>query len=164
MTAHSSILAWRIPWTEEPGGLQSMEWQRVRHDWAANNLHNFFTGLSKFHLNIFSPNTFPTCIFLIPGAHEPEPPLPHPHIRRDIKLLVVVPITVNTLSKASERFDLLQLTHSYPSPHITQKKKKIQFRPHLLSSDTCSNPTSGHISGGNVRSSPVHWGLPLHGF
>ena len=30
--AHSSILAWRIPWTEEPGGLQSMELQRVRHD------------------------------------------------------------------------------------------------------------------------------------
>ena len=29
---HSSILAWRIPWTEEPGGLQSMESQRVGHD------------------------------------------------------------------------------------------------------------------------------------
>ena len=32
-TYYSSILAWRIPWTEEPGGLQSMELQRVRHDW-----------------------------------------------------------------------------------------------------------------------------------
>ena len=32
MTTHSSILAWRIPWTEEPGGLQSMRSQRVRHD------------------------------------------------------------------------------------------------------------------------------------
>ena len=29
---HSSILAWRIPWTEEPGGLQSMESQRVRQN------------------------------------------------------------------------------------------------------------------------------------
>ena len=29
---HSSILAWRIPWTEEPGRLQSMVLQRVRHD------------------------------------------------------------------------------------------------------------------------------------
>ena len=29
---HSSILAWRIPWTGEPGGLQSMGSQRVRHD------------------------------------------------------------------------------------------------------------------------------------
>ena len=32
MAAHSSILAWRIPWTEESGGLQSMGSQRVRHD------------------------------------------------------------------------------------------------------------------------------------
>ena len=32
MATHSSILAWRIPWTEEPGGLQSIELQRVRHD------------------------------------------------------------------------------------------------------------------------------------
>ena len=34
-TIHSSILAWRIPWTEEPGGLQSMGLQRVGHDLAA---------------------------------------------------------------------------------------------------------------------------------
>ena len=33
---HSSILAWRIPWTEEPGGLQSMGSQRVEHDWATS--------------------------------------------------------------------------------------------------------------------------------
>ena len=32
MATHSSILAWRIPWTEEPGGLQSVELQRVRHN------------------------------------------------------------------------------------------------------------------------------------
>ena len=32
MATHSSILAWKIPWMEEPGGLQSMGSQRVRHD------------------------------------------------------------------------------------------------------------------------------------
>ena len=32
MATHSSVLAWRIPWTEEPSGLQSMGSQRVRHD------------------------------------------------------------------------------------------------------------------------------------
>ena len=32
MATQSSILAWRIPWTEKPGGLQSMESQRVRHN------------------------------------------------------------------------------------------------------------------------------------
>ena len=33
MAAHSSILAWAIPWTEEPGGLQSTGSQRVRYNW-----------------------------------------------------------------------------------------------------------------------------------
>ena len=32
MATHSSVLAWRTPWTEEPGGLQSMWLQRVRHN------------------------------------------------------------------------------------------------------------------------------------
>ena len=36
MATHSSILAWRILWTEEPDGLQSIRLQRVRLDWAAN--------------------------------------------------------------------------------------------------------------------------------
>ena len=34
MTTYTSILAWRIPWTEEPGRLQSVVSQRVRHDWT----------------------------------------------------------------------------------------------------------------------------------
>ena len=40
MATHSSILAWRIPWTEEPGGLQSLGLHRVRHDWS-NWAHQF---------------------------------------------------------------------------------------------------------------------------
>ena len=36
MATHSSILVWRIPWTEEPGGLQSMGSQRVGRDWVTN--------------------------------------------------------------------------------------------------------------------------------
>ena len=36
MAAHSSVLSCRNPWTEEPGGLQSMGLQRVRHDWVTN--------------------------------------------------------------------------------------------------------------------------------
>ena len=43
MANHFSILAWRIPWTEEPGGLQSMGSQRIGNDWsdlaAVNNRH-----------------------------------------------------------------------------------------------------------------------------
>ena len=44
MATHSSILAWRIPWTEEPGRLQSMGSQRVKHDWATNTF-TFFTSM-----------------------------------------------------------------------------------------------------------------------
>ena len=39
MATHSSILAWRIPWTEKPGRLQSMGLQRVRHNWATFTFH-----------------------------------------------------------------------------------------------------------------------------
>ena len=37
MATHSSILVWRLPWTEEPGELQSMESQRVGHDWTTKH-------------------------------------------------------------------------------------------------------------------------------
>ena len=39
MATHSSILAWRIPWTEEPGGLQSMRLERVGFDLALSTEH-----------------------------------------------------------------------------------------------------------------------------
>ena len=37
MATHSSILAWRIPWTEQPGGIQSIWSQRIRHNWATKH-------------------------------------------------------------------------------------------------------------------------------
>ena len=40
MATHSSIIAWRIPWTEEPSGLQFMGLQRVRHDLETNTFTN----------------------------------------------------------------------------------------------------------------------------
>ena len=54
MATHFSNLAWRIPWTEEPGRLQSMGSQRIRHNWMTNahthththtHTHNWFTML-----------------------------------------------------------------------------------------------------------------------
>ena len=39
LVTHSSILAWKIPWTEEAGGLQSIESQRVRHDEVTQHAH-----------------------------------------------------------------------------------------------------------------------------
>jgi len=42
MATHPSTLAWRIPWTEKPSGLQSVESQRVGHDCATNFLLSFY--------------------------------------------------------------------------------------------------------------------------
>ena len=42
---HSSILAWKISWTEEPGGLQSMGSQRIRHDSVTNTYLPLLTTL-----------------------------------------------------------------------------------------------------------------------
>ena len=41
MATHFSILAWEIPWTEEPGGIQSMESQRVGHDLATKQQSSY---------------------------------------------------------------------------------------------------------------------------
>jgi len=48
MATHSSILAWKTPWTEEPCRLQSMGSQRARHDWA--------TSLSFQKINSYNPS------------------------------------------------------------------------------------------------------------
>ena len=59
MAPHSSTLAWKIPWIEEPGGLQSMGSLRVRHDWATS-LFTFMHWRRKWQ---------PTLVFL-PGASQ----------------------------------------------------------------------------------------------
>ena len=48
MAAHSSILAWENPWTEETGKLQSMRWQRVRHNLATKPQQQFSSRNFKF--------------------------------------------------------------------------------------------------------------------
>ena len=45
MATHSSILAWEIPWTEEPGGLQSMGSKRVERDLASKPTNNPYSSL-----------------------------------------------------------------------------------------------------------------------
>ena len=61
MATHSSTLAWKIPWLEEPGGLQSMGSLGVRHDWATSlSLFTFIHWRRKWH---------PTPVFL-PGESQ----------------------------------------------------------------------------------------------
>ena len=61
MAPHSSTLAWKIPWAEEPSGLQSMGSQRVGHDWT--------TSLSLFTFMHWRRKWQPTAVFL-PGESQ----------------------------------------------------------------------------------------------
>ena len=55
MATHSSTLAWKIPWTEKPGGLQSMGLQRIGHDWATSltSLTSLYSSSVDGHLGCF---------------------------------------------------------------------------------------------------------------
>ena len=66
VATHSSILAWRIPWSEEPGGLQFMGLQRGGHDWATNAFT--FTSYTGF------PQAVPL-LEKLPLAEKPLPPM-----------------------------------------------------------------------------------------
>ena len=68
MATHSSTLAWKIPWTEEPGRLQSMRSWRVGHDWAAS------LSLFTFHFHALEKEMVTHSSVLawrIPGTGEP---------------------------------------------------------------------------------------------
>ena len=59
MATHSSILAWKIPWMKEHGGLQSMGSPRVRHDLVTNNDDMNILGCYLFLEKLFSPSSLP---------------------------------------------------------------------------------------------------------
>ena len=53
MTTHASILTWRIPWTEEAGGLQSMGSQRVIHDLGTNTFTFTLVAIMNGYVSIY---------------------------------------------------------------------------------------------------------------
>ena len=85
MAPHSSTLAWRIPWTEEPGGLRSMGSRRVGHDWTT------FTFTFQFHALEMEMATHSSVLAgRIPGMAEPGglPSMESHRIRHDWSNLV----------------------------------------------------------------------------
>ena len=93
---HSSALAWKIPWTEEPGGLQSMGSWRVGHDWA--------TSLSLFTFMHWRRKCHPTPV-LLPGKS---------HGRRSL-----VGYTVHGVAKSRTRLSDFTLTFHF---HASEKE------------------------------------------
>ena len=84
MATHSNTLAWKIPWTEEPGGLQSTGSQRVGHDWATSlyTLTYQFSSVTQSCLTLCDPMNCST-----PGLpvhhHLPEFTQTHIHLVSD---------------------------------------------------------------------------------
>ena len=69
MAAHSSFLPWEIPWTEEPGGLQSMGLQRVGHDFATKpSNHHQATPKKKNHWRQETPMVLNTWVKRMTGG------------------------------------------------------------------------------------------------
>ena len=59
MATHSSILAWKIPWTEEPGGLQSFSRKRVRHERVIEQQQQQYNYRNQLQLTTFYPLQLP---------------------------------------------------------------------------------------------------------
>ena len=89
MASHSSILPWRIPWTEEPGMLQSMGLQRAGHGWATELKHIYASLVAQLIKNLYAmletqfnswiwkfpwrQDRLPTLVFLgFPGSSDVE--------------------------------------------------------------------------------------------
>ena len=139
MATHSSILAWKILWTEEPGGLQSMGSQRVRHNWVD------FTFMSHFH---------PLCIFRV--SQEPLYLSCHMHQllfclkHHDTNFMLLWPSSVDTgfsqrlsnlekLSKFLQNFQPAQL-------HYEQRKQSHLSCTCLSHTPLNSFPSTSYFS------------------
>ena len=125
MAPHSSVLAWRIPWTEEPGGLPSMGSHRVGHDWS-----DLAAAAAAFHcLNVPQFMSSSTCwrtSWLLSGFGDCEQSLhrhQHAHFCADIsfQLLWVNPDGITW-------FVAILLPGSWPSRKDLERRRTVKGR------------------------------------
>ena len=166
MATHSTVLAWKFPWTEEPGRLQSMESQRVRYNWSHTCgilyhiiFNNQFTFLLKSlhwisksteqNLNTQSRLGWP---LLCPPTSKPQIlhseflPFPHPTLSQHYILFTHV-VPVNSISARALHWSNFPLpsmsSQEVPSSLQTTLKVKAlvtQSCPALCNPMDCSPP------------------------
>ena len=122
MATHTSILAWRIPWTEEPGGLQSTGLQRVRHSWTTNTF------------------TIPTG----PLQGQGTVPRHRGHQDRSLHLLALKPMAHWQAGQALIRHTvkIRQIFSISPTPSWSPKTGLLKLSMHTIHSETLLNADS----------------------
>ena len=148
MATHSSILAWRIPWTEKPGGLQSMGSQRVGHNWVSCWATKHSTQHTHGHTH--TPRNYTDTQFsILPQCAYPFAPTYLALYINNDELMPVLPIPIQhhqiqstfpALSVPdSQYFLLIWLISCLPA-------KSLQSWPTLCNPKDCS-PSGSSVQG-----------------
>ena len=152
MAIHSTILAWKIPWTEEPGGLPTMGSQGIRHDWAQHN--NKEEAKPSVQSDEISRSVMSDCLWPHESQHSRPPcPSPTPRVHPDsrpssqwchpaISSSVVPFFSCPQSFPASESFPMSQLSHE------VAKVLKFQLQHHSFQ----RNPRADLLQNGLVGS------------
>ena len=108
MAAHSSILAWTIPGTEEPGGLPSLESHRVGYDWSDLACMHALEKEMATHSSVLA--------WRIPGMEEPGglPPMGSHRVRRDWSDLAAAAAAAERLERYNPESDVFPFNQLYP--------------------------------------------------
>ena len=118
MATNSSTLAWKIPWTEEPGMLQSMGSQRVGHDWGTSLTRLVITFLPRSKRLLISRLQSPFAVILEPRKIKSDtvstvsPPICHEVMGPDAMILVFWMLSFKLIFSLSSRGSLV--LHSLP--------------------------------------------------
>ena len=136
MAPHSSTLAWKIPWMEEPGRLQPMGLLRVGHDWA--------TSLSLFTFMHWRRKWQPTPVFL-PGESQERGSLVGCHlwgcrVRRDWSDLAAAAALGNTISLFSSKFLHQTGSSGSPSQHSKHARRVDVWYARLAEGNVSTAP------------------------
>ena len=108
MATHSSILAWEIPWTEEPGRQQSMGLQRVGHDWATNTSWKWLWWCWELSHKVFTKST---------GQH-PTATAVYSQLSSGIQLSLNYKDFIRILAKCLTEGIIFVICLSFPCNHV----------------------------------------------